>query len=70
MTTITLPFYDETGKLTPLIVAAMANGATSDHGEEADTIVLTFADEADPAIEQLKALVAPAPEAAPAKRKR
>ena len=43
MNTVTLPFLDHTGTLTPLVIEALADGATSDHHPtEADMILLTF----------------------------
>lgn len=46
--TVDLPYYDHTGKLTPLIVAAMNAGATSDHhATDPNKIVLSFAKAAD-----------------------
>lgn len=71
--TVDLPYLDHTGKLTPLIIEAMKNGATSDHhATDPDKITLSFAKAADadafaklvapilsPAIEQEPAKVTP-----------
>lgn len=46
MHTIYLPFLDETGALTPLVIAAMAAGATSDHEPDSPGVItLSFDDE-------------------------
>lgn len=46
MFTVSLPFLDATGKLTPFVVEALAAGATSAHDpDDAAKIVLIFEDE-------------------------
>lgn len=46
MHNIYLPFLDNTGQLTPLVIAAMAAGATSDHNPDTlGLITLSFDDE-------------------------
>ncbi len=55
MTKIELPMMDTTGKLSPLVIEALANGATSATKDD-DTITLSFEDEADPILAQLQAL--------------
>lgn len=47
MKTVSLPFYDATGDLTPLVIEAMANGATSALGIPNETVLLTFDKAAD-----------------------